>query len=154
MFSLPRSTVSLFITCRTTAHHHRSLNTSSLWSVVEGAESLLTTLHVQSSLPWWAVLTGSTIVLRSALTLPLAVYQQKIGARIELLRPLLKEYSDAIVHNVVVKCRRQGLPVEEANRRIRKEVWLNGRGLMGVAVIVHRPGQECSLLCDYCQFSY
>ena len=111
-------------------NHNKSLTTSSLWSVVDTAESLLTAVHVQSALPWWAVIAGTTVVLRGVLTLPLAVHQQKVGARMELLRPLLKEYSDAIMHNVVVKCRRQGLPVEEANRRIRKEVWLNGRGLL------------------------
>ena len=56
------------------------------------------------------------------MTLPLAVYQNKIIAKIELLAPTLKEYQEAVKHNVVVRCKRANLPVEEANRRMMKEV--------------------------------
>ena len=68
-------------------------------------------------LPWWVIISGTTLLLRSALTVPLAIYQQKVVARIELLKPLISEYAEAIKHNIVVKCRREGQPVEEAERR-------------------------------------
>ena len=92
------------------------------YDVISTTESCLTSIHNSTCLPWWAVISGTTLLLRSVLTVPLAVYQQKIGARIELLKPLISEYAEAIKHNVVVKCRREDQPVEEANRRIRKEV--------------------------------
>jgi hypothetical protein len=58
----------------------------------------------------------------ATVTLPLAVYQQRRLARLELLAPRLREWSDAITHNVIVKCRRENLGPEEANKRARKEV--------------------------------
>ena len=98
-------------------------------AAVHLAQSVLQNVHDHSHLPWWAVILGSTFVLRSAVTLPLAVYQQKILAKMELLMPTLKEYQEAVKHNVIVKCRRANLPVEEANRRIRKEVIVSNRTL-------------------------
>ena len=91
-------------------------------ATVHLAQSFLQNVHDHSHLPWWAVVLGSTFALRAAVTLPLAIHQQKVLAKIELLMPTLKEYQEAVKHNVIVKCRRANLPVEEANRRIRKEV--------------------------------
>ena len=36
--------------------------------------------------------------------------------------PTLKEYQEAVKHNVVTKCRREDVPYKEANRRVDKEV--------------------------------
>ena len=91
-------------------------------AAVHLAQSFLQNVHDYLHLPWWAVVLGSTFALRSAVTLPLAIHQQKVLAKIELLMPTLKEYQEAVKHNVIVKCRRANLPVEEANKRIRKEV--------------------------------
>ena len=63
-----------------------------------------------------------TVVLRAVLTLPLAVHQNRVIAKMELLLPTLKEYQEAVKHNVIVKCRRANLPVEEANRQLKKAV--------------------------------
>lgn len=101
----------------------RSLSTdSSFYSVIHIAENSFQALHSLTHLPWWGVVIVATVVLRSALTLPLAVHQNRIIAKMELLLPTLKEYQEAVKHNVVVKCRRENLPVEEANRRLRKAV--------------------------------
>ncbi|XP_055620006.1 cytochrome c oxidase assembly protein COX18, mitochondrial [Toxorhynchites rutilus septentrionalis] len=43
----------------------------------------LINIHDISGLPWWASIILSTVVLRSAVTLPLAIYQNKIIARLE-----------------------------------------------------------------------
>ena len=92
------------------------------WAVVRGAEAFLQEVHSVTHLPWWAVILMSTVGLRSVITLPLAVHQNRVIAKRELLQPTLKEYGEAIKHRVVGRCRREGLPVEEANRRLRKEV--------------------------------
>lgn len=60
--------------------------------------------------------------LRSIVTLPLAVKQNRIITHMELLQPTIKEYSEALKHNVVVKCKREGFSLEETNRRYRTEV--------------------------------
>ena len=94
---------------------------SSTWAVIRGAESFLQEVHNFTHLPWWAVILLSTGILRSVITLPLAVHQNKIIAKRELLQPTLKEYGEAIKYRVIGRCRREGLPVEEANRRMKKE---------------------------------
>lgn len=43
----------------------------------------LVTVHDTSGLPWWATIVLTTVVLRTAVTLPLSVYQFKIMGRLE-----------------------------------------------------------------------
>ena len=90
--------------------------------IVHSAETLFCSIHNSLHLPWWAVIMGTTFALRTATTLPLAVHQAKMVTRVESLMPLLKEMQEAVMHRVVVQCRKEGLPVDEANRRIRREV--------------------------------
>lgn len=45
----------------------------------------LVNLHDATGLPWWATIILSTILLRSCITVPLTIYQNKIVARIELI---------------------------------------------------------------------
>jgi len=90
--------------------------------VIHAAEGFFQAVHHYTHLPWWGVIVMTTIVLRSLITLPLAVHQNKILAKMELLMPTLKEYQEAVKHNVVTKCRRENLPHKEANRRVKKEV--------------------------------
>lgn len=100
-------------------HLYTYINTC---GAVHYTEYFVQSVHQWTSLPWWAVIGGLTVTLRSLVTLPLAVHQNKVVTRMELLQPTLKEFSEAIKHNVVIRCRREGLPVEEANRRYRTEV--------------------------------
>ena len=92
------------------------------YPVLHATETSFKAIHSFSHLPWWGVVISTTVVLRSILTLPLAVYQSKTIAKMELLQPTLKEYQEAVKHNVVVKCRRANLPLKEANRRLKKAV--------------------------------
>lgn len=43
-------------------------------------------IHNSTGLPWWATIVCSTILLRTTITLPLAVYQQVILSRLELIK--------------------------------------------------------------------
>lgn len=45
----------------------------------------LVQMHDITGLPWWATVILSTVLLRTVVTLPFAIYQNKISARIELL---------------------------------------------------------------------
>lgn len=60
----------------------KSLSNSQPVSFVQDG---LVQLHEISGLPWWATIVASTFILRSCVTLPLAVYQNKIMARLELI---------------------------------------------------------------------
>lgn len=62
---------------------------TSLWTTiscstpVEYVQQGLISLHDYSGLPWWASIVVSTILVRTAVTLPLSIYQNKIVARLE-----------------------------------------------------------------------
>ena len=97
---------------------------SAPYAVIHAAEVFFQTVHYYTHLPWCGVIILTTIVLRSLVTLPLAIHQNKIITKMELLMPTLKEYQEAVKHNVVTKCRREDVPYKEANKRVNKEVGL------------------------------
>uniref|UniRef100_A0A8B9YTX3 Cytochrome c oxidase assembly factor COX18 n=1 Tax=Bos mutus grunniens TaxID=30521 RepID=A0A8B9YTX3_BOSMU len=57
---------------------------------VQGAEDVLLFAHTASGLPWWGSILLTTVVLRGAVTLPLAAYQHYILAKVENLQPEIK----------------------------------------------------------------
>ncbi len=79
-------------------------------------------LHVATHLPWWACIAGVTLALRAGITLPLAAYQQGKIAKLELLRPKITEWSNAIIHNVIVRCKREKRTPEEAQEIAKRDV--------------------------------
>ena len=91
-------------------------------AVIQGGEMFLQGVHEFSHLPWWAAILLSTAVLRTLITLPLAVHQNKVVAKMELLLPKMREYEEALKHRVVGRCKKQGLPVEVANKIYKEEV--------------------------------
>jgi hypothetical protein len=56
------------------------------------------------------------------ITLPLAVHQNKLITKIELLQPTLKELTEALKHRVTVESRNKGLSSETANKVFKKQV--------------------------------
>ena len=100
----------------------RHLSSDLPYAVIHTAERFFEGVHLYTHLPWWAVIACCTVTLRSIITLPLAVHQNKMLAKMELLTPTLKEYQESMKHNVVTKCRREDVPPEIANRRVKKEV--------------------------------
>ena len=91
---------------------------------VQAAETLFCVVHSSLHLPWWAAIVATTFTLRALTTSPLAVHQAKMAARTELLLPTVRELQEAVKHRVVTQCRREGVALEEANRRMMKEVKL------------------------------
>jgi len=81
--------------------------------------------HTYSHLPWWALIMLSTVSLRTLTTLPLAIHQCKMIAKLELFQPKLVQYKEALKHNIIIKCRRANMSVEQANRILRKEVCMD-----------------------------
>lgn len=86
------------------------------------AQQALESLHSLTHLPWWAVIMGTTLVLRTVITLPLAVRQNKLVTKIELLQPTLKMMSDALKHRVTVDCKRAGNSAAQFEAIYKKKV--------------------------------
>ena len=92
---------------------------------VSNTAGLFQLVHTYTHLPWWALIMASTVTLRSIITLPLAIHQHKLIAKMELIQPTVAGYKEAVKHKVISKCRRENLPVEEANRRLKREVGIS-----------------------------
>lgn len=48
-------------------------------------QNFLLTVHDYTGLPWWATIIGTTVALRSLITLPLAIHQHYVVAKLENL---------------------------------------------------------------------
>lgn len=70
----------------------------------------------------WAVIIGSTAALRSVITVPLAIHQNKLIAEIELRQPTVSMMTEALKHRVVSECRRLGVSADEADKLFKKRV--------------------------------
>ena len=68
------------------------------------------------------MIVSSTVVLRSMVTVPLAIYQNKLLAEMQLRQPTINMMTEALKHRVVGECRRLNLPAEEAERQFAKKV--------------------------------
>lgn len=72
-------------------HFSISSSITSLWITISNSTPVayfqhgLFTLHDVTGLPWWATILLSTVLLRTCITVPLTIYQNKIVARIELI---------------------------------------------------------------------
>lgn len=68
-----------------------STSITNLWITISNSTPVayfqqgLVNLHDLTGLPWWATIILSTILLRSCITVPLTIYQNKITARLELI---------------------------------------------------------------------
>lgn len=71
---------------------------------VEYMQNFVLTIHDTSGLPWWASIVCTTVLVRSAVTLPLAIYQNYILAKVqnlnvemvEIVKELKKEMALAV----------------------------------------------------------
>eukprot|EP00052_Salpingoeca_macrocollata_P003749 m.37512 g.37512 ORF g.37512 m.37512 type:complete len:342 (-) comp13618_c0_seq2:104-1129(-) len=79
-------------------------------------------LQESTGLPWWATILTTTIVLRSTITLPLAVYQRKVLAKAELLQPTILEWRKALQYKLAVLGRRENKSAEQVTEELNKEL--------------------------------
>ncbi|KAI8976532.1 60Kd inner membrane protein-domain-containing protein [Pilobolus umbonatus] len=68
---------------------------SSLPVILSANEQILTSIHT-SGLPWWATLISSTVILRSVMTLPIAVYQQRSIGKMIALAPMVQSWGETL----------------------------------------------------------
>jgi mitochondrial inner membrane protein COX18 len=80
--TLSQSTTRNFSYEKTVAEIFQTISNS---TPVEYIQHGLLQLHDTTGLPWWATIVLSTVMLRTCITMPLAIYQNKILARVENL---------------------------------------------------------------------
>jgi mitochondrial inner membrane protein COX18 len=74
------------------SHQQQRHSSQGFWADVSASapvtymQESLTQLHDMSGLPWWSTIILSTVLLRGFITLPLAIYQNKVLAKVEKLK--------------------------------------------------------------------
>uniref|UniRef100_A0A8C5LND9 Cytochrome c oxidase assembly factor COX18 n=1 Tax=Leptobrachium leishanense TaxID=445787 RepID=A0A8C5LND9_9ANUR len=86
------------------------------------AENVLITLQEASGLPWWANIICTTIALRTAVTLPLSVYQMHIFAKVENLQPEIEQLAQRLRYEVSVYGKQKGWNDKTAKFYFRKNL--------------------------------
>ncbi|MEE6460435.1 hypothetical protein FKM82_000968 [Ascaphus truei] len=83
---------------------------------------MLITLQETSGMPWWANIVCATITLRTAVTLPLSVYQLYILARVENLQPEIENLAKRLRYEVSVYGKQKGWSDKVAKFNFRKNL--------------------------------
>lgn len=65
-------------------------------------QHFLVTVHDYSGLPWWATIIGTTVALRTVITVPLAIHQQYTVAKIENLNVEMAEIAEELKREMAV----------------------------------------------------
>ncbi|GAB0095520.1 Cox18 [Sergentomyia squamirostris] len=71
-------------------------------------------LHDTTGLPWWATIILSTVLLRTVVTVPLTIYQNKIMARIELITLEMPEIAKELKRETAIAMKQFNWTEKEA----------------------------------------
>ncbi|XP_052005823.1 cytochrome c oxidase assembly protein COX18, mitochondrial isoform X1 [Xyrauchen texanus] len=71
-------------------------------------EQLLASTQQMMGLPWWASIVCTTLALRTAITLPLGIYQMMIIAKVEALQKEIAELARQLRFEISVKAKEKG----------------------------------------------
>ncbi|XP_078065304.1 cytochrome c oxidase assembly protein COX18, mitochondrial isoform X2 [Mustelus asterias] len=85
-------------------------------------QDLLTSVQQATGLPWWVSITCTTMTLRATVTLPLAIYQMYIIAKVENLQPEIAELAKRLRHEVSVCAKQVGWSEKVARFHFRKNL--------------------------------
>ncbi|XP_072261449.1 cytochrome c oxidase assembly protein COX18, mitochondrial [Pyxicephalus adspersus] len=72
------------------------------------AENVLISLQEVTGIPWWANILCATVILRTAVTLPLSIYQMYILAKVENLQSEIESLAKRLRYEVSVYGKQQG----------------------------------------------
>ncbi|KNE64886.1 hypothetical protein AMAG_10219 [Allomyces macrogynus ATCC 38327] len=88
---------------------------------VDLAGLALEAAHRTLSAGWGAAIIATTVLLRSAITLPLAIYQHQTALKMVQLRPLLRAWERAIAHQVRAESRQANLSYDQFVAQYRRQ---------------------------------
>ncbi|ORE09345.1 hypothetical protein BCV72DRAFT_201833 [Rhizopus microsporus var. microsporus] len=107
--------------CLSSSVPFAQLDTSdTLPAILAVNESILTYIH-NTGFPWWTTIIASTLLLRSTLTLPIAVYQQRsVGKMIELA-PMIQSWAETLKVQVGKDSRDRGRSYKMYQHELQKQ---------------------------------
>ncbi|KAG2184386.1 hypothetical protein INT43_000295 [Umbelopsis isabellina] len=83
-------------------------------------QQFIETFH-GAGLPWWASIVTATVCLRSALTLPIAVYQQRAIGRMLAAAPIVQSWGETLKNQLAREGKIKGWEYERYNLELQKQ---------------------------------
>ncbi|KAJ2160822.1 hypothetical protein GGF46_001952 [Coemansia sp. RSA 552] len=88
------------------------------WMLVKAMEAVLETAHAGQlgaipAMPWWGTIAGATVVWRTLLVLPAAVYQKRAAARAKGLEKVTAAWGQSFASSIKLEARAQGKQLGE-----------------------------------------
>lgn len=74
-------------------------------TIVEYSQNFLLYIHDNTGLPWWATIISTTFLLRTTVTLPVAIYQYHIIAKLEKIKLQMPEIAEEVRKEMAVAIR-------------------------------------------------
>jgi hypothetical protein len=90
--------------------------------ILGGCQAGIEAVHGTLGLPWAGTIIATTVTFRLLMTLPPTIWQHRLLARFELLRPTIMQWRDAIMHKTIVECRRAKMSSEAAQSKMETAV--------------------------------
>ena len=90
--------------------------------VLSNGREILLGLQQSTGMPWWLTIVSSTLVLRSVITLPLAVYQQRKLAQLEIMAPHMRNIAENTASVIAKANKGKGVQLHEVNKMVRSQV--------------------------------
>eukprot|EP00048_Salpingoeca_helianthica_P001967 m.53377 g.53377 ORF g.53377 m.53377 type:complete len:369 (-) comp11823_c0_seq1:28-1134(-) len=90
--------------------------------IVDTIQDGVIAFHQLTPFSWAADIILLTLGLRLAISMPMHVFQQKVLARVELLRPNLKEWAGMLGQSVVERNQKAGNTIEQARAELATEL--------------------------------
>ncbi|KAF9583871.1 Cytochrome c oxidase assembly protein cox18, mitochondrial [Lunasporangiospora selenospora] len=92
---------------------------TSINAILAGAHFLLEGIH-SAGLPWWATIFSATFLLRTTITAPVAIYQQRAIGRMMTLTPVLQAWLETLKASVRIDHKIKGHDFSTYNSEIQK----------------------------------
>lgn len=93
---------------------------TSLPAVLAFNESVLNMIH-DTGLPWWGTILLGTLFLRTSLTLPIAIYQQRSMGKMINLAPMIQSWAETLKVEVAKESNRAGWPYKRYQAELQKQ---------------------------------
>jgi membrane protein insertase Oxa1/YidC/SpoIIIJ len=90
-------------------------------TMIAANQQFIETFH-GAGLPWWASIVSATVCLRSVLTLPIAIYQQRAIGRMLAAAPIVQSWGETLKNQLAREGKIKGWEYERYNMELQKQV--------------------------------
>ncbi|KAL7313245.1 hypothetical protein PS15m_007012 [Mucor circinelloides] len=93
---------------------------TALPAILAANESILYGIH-NAGMPWWATIVASTLLLRTTMTLPIAIYQQRAMGKMINLAPMIQSWAETLKVQVAKESKQHGWPYQKYQQELQKQ---------------------------------